>query len=111
MKKYILYVIVAFVAAVCNVGCSSDTELDLYCTVNGQVTDAQTGEPIKAASVMLTPGGMTTVSGSDGTFEFTRLDPGQYTVLVQADGYVSNRKYVNATAGESYQVDIPLSKY
>lgn len=110
MKKYILYAIMTFVAAVCNMSCSNDTELDLYCTVNGQVTDAQTGEPIKAASVMLTPGGMTTVSGSDGTFEFTRLDPGQYTVFVQADGYESNRKIVNAVAGEARHADVPLSK-
>lgn len=110
MKRNILYLIFFLGASLLQMSCSSDTDLDLYSTLSGQVTDMQTGEPIKAAAVTLTPGGMTTVSGADGTFEFLNLDPGQYTVIVQSDGYVTNRKHVNAIAGESHHVDIPLSK-
>lgn len=110
MKRYFFYLIVCFIVAIFNMGCSNDIELDLYCTINGNVIDAQTGEPIKAASVMLTPSGKTTVSGSDGTFEFASIDPGQYTILVQALGYVSNRKIINTVAGETHHVDIPMSK-
>lgn len=110
MKKYALYLIIIICGACFNISCSDEPDLNLYCTINGQVTDAQTGEPIKAASVVLTPSGMTTVSGSDGTFEFTRLDADQYIVIVQSDGYMTNRKTVNAIAGESLHVDVPLSK-
>ena len=110
MKKYALFLIIIICGACINISCTDEPDLDLYCTINGQVTDAKTGEPIKAASVVLTPGGMTTVSGSDGTFEFTRLDAGQYTVIVQSDGYRTNRKTVDAVAGESYHVDVPLDK-
>lgn len=110
MKKYALFLIIIICGVCFNMSCSSDTELDLYSTISGQVTDIQTGEPIKGASIMLKPGGMTTVSGSDGLFEFVRLTPRQYTVFVQAEGYISNRKDVTVEAGESRHVDIPLSK-
>ena len=40
-------------------------------SIYGTVVDKATGEPIKSAGVTLTPNGSTTVTGSDGHFEFT----------------------------------------
>lgn len=110
MKQGIGYLLLSLCTFLFCIGCSNETDLDLYSSLNGQVTDMQTGEPIKGASITLTPGGMTTVTGSDGNFGFVNLDPGLYTVIVQSDGYMTNRKNVNAVAGESHHVDVPLSK-
>lgn len=110
MKNIIRLLFFTVCIVIFSTSCSNEPELDLYCSINGQVTDMQTGEPIQAASITLTPGGLTTVSGSDGTFEFINLDPGQYDVIVQAYGYYVNRKSVKAVVGESHRVDIPLTK-
>ena len=42
--------------------------------IYGIVGDMETGEPIKGASVVLSPGNRTTVTGSDGHFEFISLE-------------------------------------
>lgn len=94
--------------AVCN-SCSKDTP-DLFSSIYGVVSDFETGDPIGAASIVLSPGGKTTVSGSDGRYEFKNVEAIQYTVTVQKAGYNTNRKTVSAIASESVQVDVPLTK-
>ncbi|MCL2649467.1 MAG: carboxypeptidase-like regulatory domain-containing protein [Candidatus Azobacteroides sp.] len=82
---------------------------ETFATLYGIVSDNDTGDPIGAAAVVLSPGGKTTVSGSDGRYEFKNLDAQQYTITVQKSGYQSNRKTVTAVAGEPVQADIPLT--
>ena len=53
--------------------CAKD-EVDLTGSVYGKVTDAFTGEPLQSAMVTLTPGGLSTTTGSDGVYEFKSLD-------------------------------------
>lgn len=87
----------------------STTEHDLFCSIHGIVSDASTGTPVANATINLSPGGRSTVSGSDGQFEFLDLDPGQYTITVQCTGYVTNRKTLKAISSESVRADIPLT--
>ena len=90
-------------------GCSKD-EHDMFTSLYGVVTDRETGEPVANASVVLSPGGKTKITGSDGNFEFNDLDPQQYTVTVQKSGYQTNRKTVTAVVGEKVEANIPLAK-
>lgn len=87
----------------------SKTEYNLFCSIHGIVSDVETGTPVANATVTLSPGGRSTISGSDGQYEFIDLDPGQYTVTVQCSGYKTNRKAVNAVSAESVRADIPLT--
>ncbi len=89
--------------------CASD-EHDVFSTIYGVVSDAATGEPIESATVQLSPGGETKLTGTDGYFEFNDLTSQQYTVTVQKDGYSTNRKSVTAVAGEKNHVNITLTK-
>ena len=57
-------------------------------SIYGTVVDKATGEPIKAAGVELSPSGLKTVTGSEGQFEFTELDPGKYTLIITKTGYM-----------------------
>lgn len=57
-------------------------------SIYGTVVDKATGEPIKSAGVELSPSGLKTVTGSEGQFEFTELDPGKYTLIITKTGYV-----------------------
>ena len=76
----------------------------------GTITDYSTGEPIDGADITLNPDGKSTKTGSDGRYEFKDLDIMQYTVMVQKEGYRTNRKTVTVISGESVRADIPLIK-
>jgi len=90
-------------------GCSKK-EQDMFATLYGVVSDSATGELISGASVVLSPGGKTKTTGTDGRFEFNDLDPAQYTITVQKTGYSTNRKTVTAVVNESIEANIPLTK-
>ncbi len=53
--------------------------------LRGQVLDASTGAPVEGARLEL--GGLSTISGADGRFEFRSLPAGRGDLRVQAIGY------------------------
>ena len=55
--------------------------------IYGHVTDFATGEDVANANVQLRPGGETTLTGSDGMFEFRDLTPGKYSLTVSKVEY------------------------
>lgn len=108
-KKTILRVLIGLVPAVLLCSCGNNYVLDIYGTISGRVTESSTGEPLPAAQVTLVQGGNTVQTSTDGTFSFSRLDEGQYTVSVQKAGYQANRKTVTVVSGETVNVVIPLT--
>ena len=89
------------------VGCEPVT-YDVFATVSGTVVDATTMEPIEGVSVQLSPSSKNMVTGANGRFEFAELDAVQYTITVQKAGYSTNRKLVNAIAGETVETTITM---
>ena len=106
MKKLIfcLGILVFFVS------CEPAVSTSNFSRITGQVIDLDTHDAIEGASVNLSPSGKSTFTGSDGYFEFQELDPGQYTVTVQKNGYTTNRKTVTTVAGEVENITVTLSK-
>lgn len=94
-------------ALVMMVGCEPVT-YDVFATVCGTVVDSETMEPIEGVSVQLSPSSKNMVTGANGRFEFAELDAVQYTITVQKAGYSTNRKLVNAIAGETADVTITM---
>ena len=90
-------------------GCSKK-EHDSFATLFGVVSDQETAEPIAGASVVLSPGGKTKTTGTDGRYEFADLDPQQYTITVQKTGYQTNRKTITAVVGDATEANIPLTQ-
>ncbi len=77
--------------------------------VYGTVTDYETGEAIKNASVSLTPSRhKSVVTGSDGYYEFNDLESGRYEIEVLADGYGNNKKTIHINPGSYEPCDISL---
>lgn len=76
--------------------------------IYGIVGDMETGDPIRGASVVLSPGNRTTVTGSDGHFEFLNLEATQYKIQVSANGYVTNSRQITVLAGTSASGDVML---
>lgn len=89
------------------VGCEP-VMYDVFATICGTVVDSETMEPIEGVSVVLSPSAKNQVTGADGRFEFAELDAVQYTIMVQKAGYSTNRKLVNAIAGETTETTITM---
>lgn len=88
----------------------AENELDIFSTLHGVVTDDVTADCIAGATVTLSPGGKTQLTGSDGRYEFDNIDAKQYTVTVQKTGYSTNRKTVSVISGEDNEANVSLHK-
>ena len=56
--------------------------------IHGVLTNQSTGSVIAQANIELLPNGLKTFSNAEGKFEFTELEPGNYTLRITKDGYV-----------------------
>ena len=61
-------------------------------SVSGKVTDARDGTPLEGAVISLE--GLWAVSGEDGGFTLTRVQPGTYSLKVSLLGYVDLERSV-----------------
>ena len=78
-------------------------------SIAGFVVDANTGEPVRNASITINPGGYTSISGSDGRYEYLNLKADTYTVQASKSGYITNTKTVVVPAGGVGSGDIMLT--
>lgn len=106
MKNIIYLAILSFISLA--IGCSSD-ETPSFGSVYGIITNAKTNEPIRGAEVVLAPGNLSSITGTDGRYEFTDLESGQYKLQVRASGYTTNSRQITVMAGMSNSCDIILT--
>ncbi len=76
-------------------------------TVNGTVTDADSGQAIAGATIELN--GTETTTDSLGEYSIEDVSPGTYTVTARAEGYVSTTKTVAVEGGETAIADFSLN--
>ena len=80
-------------------------------SIYGTVVDKATGEPIKSAGVELSPSGLKTVTGSEGQFEFTELDPGKYTLIITKTGYMDGVSHtIEVKPGQQAKGDVQIEQ-
>lgn len=68
-------------------------------TISGVVT--QSDKPVPAATVIVSPSGITITADNDGKFTVTGLQPGNYEVIVTSVGLITNRQKVTVEAGKT----------
>ncbi len=85
-------------------------EPELYGDIYGNVYKDGTTEGIQGATVILSPGGDTKTTGSDGSFVFTGLKIAEYKLTASKDGYQTNIKTITINAGDNKNTDILLKK-
>lgn len=88
--------------------CSNSNDYEIFCAIHGVVTDYSDGQPLANATVVLSPTGLSKQTDASGFFEFENLEPQQYTITVQRQGYQPNRRTVTAISGENLQIDVQL---
>ncbi|MBO4739014.1 MAG: carboxypeptidase regulatory-like domain-containing protein [Bacteroidales bacterium] len=108
MKKIVISLLFFTIAGLFS-ACKPEA-YDTFGDIVGSVIDVSTGESVKQATVTLTPTAKNTYTGTDGQFEFLELEAQQYTLTVQKDGYVTNRKLVNVIGGETINVSLVMEK-
>lgn len=109
MKRIISFVLISLALTTCT-SVAVDDEKDEYGSIHGIVTDADKGEPVRAANVSLLPSGVSTVTGDDGRYEFVNVSPGQYTLQVIKNEFDTNSKQVTVSGGKVSTGDIVLKK-
>jgi hypothetical protein len=109
MKKYHFLKTAALLALCCAIfGCGKDNKLG---SIYGTVTDYVTGDPVGNANVRLNPGGETTLTGSDGTYQFNDVANGNYSLSLSKNGYVDmdDDYVIEIENGNSVRRDLQLS--
>lgn len=81
-----------------------------YGSIYGTVTDFVTGDPVSNANVRLNPRGETTLTGSDGTFQFDDVTDGKYSLSLSKNGYVDldDDYVINIENGNNVRRDVQL---
>lgn len=77
--------------------------------IMGTVTDAETNAPVPNAEITLSESGETTQTDEAGTFTFSDLEPGSYTISVDAEGYATSEEAVEVTE-EGANVNVELDQ-
>jgi protocatechuate 3,4-dioxygenase beta subunit len=76
--------------------------------IRGTVLDNLTGQGIPNATVSLSPGGLTAMTGAGGAFMFPTVAPGTYTLSASAAGYTSASQTVSVAPGQTLSVVVRL---
>ena len=105
MKKFITAIVILLSFYTCTENLTESTG-----SIYGTVVDKSTGEQIPVASISLNPSGKTTVTGSDGTFEFNDIDPGEYTISAKKEGYNPGKNTVMVVAGKNSECHILMER-
>lgn len=115
MKRSIVGIVAAamvFAASLVWYSCTKDSDEDITGTIYGTVTDYATGEPIGNANVKLRPSGETTLTGSDGTYEFKNLKEDKYSLQLSKSGYadLDDDYIIELEAGKKVKRDVQMRK-
>lgn len=111
VKRLIYFLPVMVIAIVIAVACSTEEEKEKFGEISGIVFDENVGEPLSIAQITLTPGGNSTVTGSDGSFSFIEILPGNYTITVNKKGYEQDGKNtVTVVSGKRAECNIKMKR-
>ena len=109
-KYIILLIISCFSLVACEKKdkASSTVQGSIY----GVITDFATGNPVYAANVQLRPSGETTLTGSDGTYEFPNIDDGNYSITVSKAEYTDliDDYVISVKNGRRMRRDVQIEK-
>lgn len=106
MKYRLLFLILLTVSAL---SCTR-ADYETFATITGTVIDDESSEPLPMVEITLMPSSRGGLTNDDGCFEFSKLEPDQYTIWAQKDGYKATKKDVNAISGKTENVVIKMKK-
>ncbi len=103
MKRLLYLAIISVLLSACTERMVATTG-----SIYGTVQDAQTGKPLNNCNVLLNPTGLSTTTGSDGSFHFANIEGGQHTIQASKTGYTTNTKNITVMPGSESRADLLL---
>ncbi len=110
MRKTILFLLACISGILIPVSCGENSDFEYFGGIYGMISDAETKAPVAGAQVILSPGNVTAVTGSDGNYEFRNLEAGQYKLSAYSAGYSANTRQVTIVSGENIICDMQLMR-
>ncbi len=107
-KLLILFTLMSLFVISCD-ALGGDDEYVEAGSIYGTIYDSSDSQPITGASAIISPGSLSVITGSDGSFEFIDLDAGQYKLQVNKSGYSVNTRQFTVASGQNIQGDIFLT--
>ena len=77
-------------------------------SLTGAVTDSINGRPVAAATVTLVATPLTTATSNAGTYTFSNVQQGAYTILIQKAGFDDFRSPVTINAAQTTTLNVTL---
>ncbi len=87
--------------------CAEDI-VDLGSSIRGVVKDQEDYHLIENCLVTLSPGGLTRTTSAAGTFEFTDLEAGEYTLTFRKTGYLDYSQNLKTVIGKDQDISVML---
>lgn len=76
--------------------------------ISGRVTEREGGAPVDGAQVRIDGSNLGAITGADGRFTISRVQPGTYTLRVIRIGYLAESRGANATGSGETTIDFTL---
>ncbi len=113
MRRFILAIVIASIAIL--TGCNKEDDpqsTEDYVSITGAITDFATGEPVINANVQLRPSGETSLTGTDGMYEFKNLPDGKYYITVSKAEYTDliDEYPIDVKKGKPVRRDVQIEK-
>ena len=88
---------------------AAETALAQQGIITGQVTDAETGEPLAGAQMVLVGTNRGGLADQQGRYRIENVPPGQIRIRANLIGYAAETETLTLTAGETAVADFALS--
>ena len=110
--KNILWILITSLLLTCFTlnSCKDNLEQEVTGSIIGTVADATTGEPVPTVNVSLDPGGKSAITGSDGNYLFSEIDPGSYTLSINKQGYTADSKVIKVESEKTTNGDFLIKR-
>jgi iron complex outermembrane receptor protein len=77
-------------------------------TISGSINDANNGDPLLGANVIIKETSQGASTDTDGHFTISRVNPGNYTLIVTYIGYQTLKNKLDLGDGETINVELTL---
>ena len=77
-------------------------------TITGSVYDADTGDPLPGAQVIIPSINLGSVSNLDGSYEIENVPAGDYVLEARFIGYAAERQSISVVSGQSIEADFTM---
>lgn len=109
MKRLLFFLFSLFVVS-CSQEIQDNNNSSQYGGISGVVSDRSTGDPIAVVQLSLNPSGKTTVTGSDGSYNFQNIEPGDYIVTTEKLGYRRSENTTTVVAGQTSECHLLVER-